>query len=357
MNRAFTRRQLLSGGAAVALGLGSGAVSAASPEARLNEVYRAMAVGDRRRALTLARALTRDVPGFQLAQLVYGDLLMSTRGPIRSVGAIPPGMRAPNDTLLRLQDEARRRLRATAEEPPAGNVPREVLELADNVRHVVVVDASHSRAYLFEHRNRRLMLSRNFYASFGQAGFDKRVEGDLRTPLGVYHVTSRPDDRNLDELYGIGALPLNYPNELDRRQGRTGSGIWLHGVPRVSYSRSPYATEGCVAMANDDMAHLLKVLEPGKTPVIITDEVQWSHPAANERERSAFRGVFSHWQQARPSGGGIAQLSIFRWRREREVTVVNYTERPRGRDSGSQRRQYWLRERDGWKLFFDGAVG
>ena len=40
-----------------------------SPEARLIEVYRAVARGDRQ-ALPLAAALVRDVPGFQLGQLV-----------------------------------------------------------------------------------------------------------------------------------------------------------------------------------------------------------------------------------------------------------------------------------------------
>ena len=50
-----------------------------SPEARLIEVYRAIAAGDRR-ALPLAASLARDVPGCQLGQLVYADRLLARSG-------------------------------------------------------------------------------------------------------------------------------------------------------------------------------------------------------------------------------------------------------------------------------------
>ena len=241
-----------------------------SPEARLIAVYRAIAAGDRQ-ALPLAASLVRDVPGFQLGQLVYADLLLARSGSFPDLTTATDGPPAVREQLQKLRAEADRRLNALSEMPPPGTVPEQLLRLAPNVRHVVVVDASHSRVYVFEQQAGGLQLIRSFYASVGRAGFDKRVEGDLRTPLGVYFITSRLDDQQVEELYGIGALPLNYPNEHDRRLGRTGSGIWLHGVPRATYSRSPYATEGCVALANDDMAYLMAVLQTRRTPVIIAD--------------------------------------------------------------------------------------
>ena len=35
----------------------------------------------------------------------------------------------------------------------------------------------------------------------------------------------------LTDFYGTGAYPISYPNEWDKRQGRNGHGIWLHGTP------------------------------------------------------------------------------------------------------------------------------
>lgn len=46
-------------------------------EARLVQVYKSVGAGDTRRALLQAQTLVRDFPHFQLAQLVYGDLLLA----------------------------------------------------------------------------------------------------------------------------------------------------------------------------------------------------------------------------------------------------------------------------------------
>ncbi|MBE0588075.1 MAG: L,D-transpeptidase family protein [Hydrogenophaga sp.] len=366
-----------------------------SPEARLITVYRAIAAGDRQ-ALPLAASLVRDVPGFQLGQLVYADLLLARSGSFPGLTTATDGPPAVREQLQKLRAEAHRRLNALSEMPPPGTVPEQLLRLAPNVRHVVVVDASHSRVYVFEQQAGGLQLIRSFYASVGRAGFDKRVEGDLRTPLGVYFITSRLDDQQVEELYGIGALPLNYPNEHDRRLGRTGSGIWLHGVPRATYSRSPYATEGCVALANDDMAYLMEVLQTRRTPVVIADEVNWVHPADQAPERRSFDTLITQWQEARSRGDGRTllalqtadfnaragnplrkvslaaeplrangepdpqaewrQVSVFRWKREAEVAIVNYTAVSTKPLRSTDRRQYWAREQLRWRLFFDGAV-
>lgn len=366
-----------------------------SPEARLIQIYRAIAAGEAQ-ALPLAAALVRDVPGFQLGQLVYGDLLLARSGSFPGFSNTMDGPPAVRGQLQKLRAEAQRRLDSLQEMPPVGAVPEQVLQVARNVRHVVVVDASHSRVYVFEQQANGLQLLRSFYASIGQAGFDKRVEGDLRTPLGVYFITSRLDDQQVEELYGIGALPLNYPNEHDRRLGRTGSGIWLHGVPRATYSRSPYATEGCVALANDDMAYLMQELEPRRTPVIIAEEVRWVKPSALTAQKAEFRELLARWVEARSRGDlvtlqalsardlqsdngargrplkmlvraaatalqnrriDLKEVSIFRWTRGTEVTVVNFSEVVAGEARGLVKRQYWRKEQGSWKLFYEGVIG
>lgn len=384
-----TARSSLNDGAVLAGSLRS------SPEARLIAVYRAIAAGDRQ-ALPLAASLVRDVPDFQLGQLVYADLLLARRGSFPGLTTTTDGPPAVRDQLQKLRAEAHRRLNSLGEMPPPGTVPEQLLQLAPHVRHVVVVDASHSRVYVFEQQVSGLQLIRSFYASVGRAGFDKRVEGDLRTPLGVYFITSRLDDQQVEELYGIGALPLNYPNEHDRRLGRTGSGIWLHGVPRATYSRSPYATEGCVALANDDMAYLMNLLQTRLTPVVIADEVNWVRPADQAAERRSFDTLLTQWQEARARGDArtlqalqtedfnarvgnplrkvslVAEahratgephpqaewrhVSVFRWKREAEVAIVNYTVVTTRRSASFDRRQYWALEQGRWRLFFDGAV-
>lgn len=366
-----------------------------SPEARLIGIYRAIAAGDPA-ALELAHALVRDVPLFQLGQLVYGDLLLTRSGKLdgftSAVGSAP----THGKSLQLLHEEAWRRLRWLGETPSPGLVPQQLVRLAPNVRHLIAVDASHSRVYVFLNTPKGLELIRSFYASIGQGGFDKLVEGDLRTPLGVYFITSRLEEIQLEEIYGIGALPLNYPNEHDRRLGRTGSGIWLHGVPRTGYARSPYATEGCVALANDDMAYLMQTLELRRTPVIIANELHWIRPEAQNTEHTALDAAIADWRQATVRGDVSSlqalqtadfntsksrqsrsasvneekpepmrgthlethwrNVSVFRWTRQADVAIVNYTTVTSPQTRSIERRQYWSREHGRWRLFFDGAV-
>src|SRR5690606_34848488 len=138
-----------------------------------------------------------------------------------------------------------------------------------------VVDARRSRLYVYENRDGYPQLVTDYYVSQGKFGVNKSREGDQKTPLGVYYVTSRLQGRKLPDFYGSGALPISYPNAWDRLNGRGGSGIWLHGTPADSFSRPPLASGGCVVLSNPDLRRLSQEAEIGKTPVVIADEVRF----------------------------------------------------------------------------------
>ena len=59
-------------------------------EARLMEIYRLMANASPKLALVQARQLVTDYPQFQLAQLVYADLMMGRTRPLKTLGDAPP---------------------------------------------------------------------------------------------------------------------------------------------------------------------------------------------------------------------------------------------------------------------------
>jgi murein L,D-transpeptidase YafK len=367
-----------------------------SPEARLIEVYRLIRVGDTRQALAKAESLARDVPNFQLAQLVYGDLLLTRRGKLGPLDVAPselPASAASN--WVQLRHEAAVRLAALTERPPAHAVPRQFIDLPISTRHAIAIDASRSRLYLFENDAQGLRLVADHYVSLGRLGVDKTEQGDQRTPLGVYFITSRLEGRQLKDFYGPGALTLNYPNEYDRRRGKTGGGIWLHGVPPENYARAPQSTDGCVVLANDDLMRLLREVLPRRTPVVITPKLEWVAQSQTERERTAARAMVEQWRQARSRGdlarlmalyspqftsgnanledwskalskelnaaGGreseLKELSILSWRDTSEVLIVTFGEVLKGQRSGPMKRQYWGKEGGQWKIFFEGVIG
>lgn len=65
----------------------------------------------------------------------------------------------------------------------------------------------------------------------------KKMEGDKQVPEGFYHI----DRFNPKSLYYL-SLGLNYPNELDKSLGYTGSDIFIHGK---------CVTVGCLPMTDD----------------------------------------------------------------------------------------------------------
>lgn len=372
------------------------APSTVSPEARLIEVYRLIRGGDTRQALAKAESLARDVPNFQLAQLVYGDLLLTRRGKLGPLDVAPselPASAASNWAQLR--HEAAVRLAALTERPPSQAVPRQFIDLPTSTRHAIAVDASRSRLYLFENDAHGLRLIGDHYVSLGRLGVDKKEQGDQRTPLGVYFITSRLEARQLKDFYGPGALTLNYPNEYDRRRGKTGGGIWLHGVPPENYARAPQSTDGCVVLANDDLLRLLRDVSPRRTPVIIAPRIEWVAQSHTERERTAARALVEQWRQARSRGdmgklmsfystqftsgsadlaqwsqtmsrevnaargreSELKELSILSWRDTSEVLIVTFGEVLKGQVSGPMKRQYWGKEGGQWKIFFEGVIG
>jgi L,D-transpeptidase YnhG len=376
-------------------------------EARLIEIYQHIGRGQHRQALQLAESLVIQHPNFHLAHLVHGDLLSMQARPIQRLGDVPDTKAlAANEQLDVLRDESRRRLVALTERPPQGHIPDQILALAPRSRHAIAIDASRSRLYLFENQTLtgqeapasappQLRLIGDFYISVGLSGIEKIVEGDQRTPLGVYYITGNLNPANLPDLYGVGALPINYPNALDLQRGKTGHGIWLHGTPRAQFVRAPQASDGCVVLSNPDLERLMATVAIRTTPVIIAPELRWVAPEALEQDRSDFNAALAAWRNAKSQGEldalrgmysdqfrthgrqttqwwtrleselrnkgnravELRELSLLRWHDSDETMVVNFSEALEGQARGVNKRQYWGRENGRWKIFFEGQVG
>ena len=161
--------------------------------------------------------------------------------------------------------------------------------------YLIAVDKSRQELAFFERRS-PLKLSRRFACTTGQAVGDKILEGDLKTPEGIYFVGYRIGS-GLDFIkYGHEAYTLNYPNPVDRLRKKTGYGIWIHGrgEPLV-----PLQTEGCVSMNNSDLALLNKVLVPG-APVALTGSFVYEPKVGPEDEKTCLllRDKVEAWARA-----------------------------------------------------------
>ena len=288
---------LLSGPAAAA-GTQAGAVatslSAASephPETQLLSAIDALNAGRVEEAWTALDRLVQRQPNFRLARLFHGEVLAARSGkPVGATGT------ADDADVQGLVEEARLRLQQWREPVPAGSVPDVILQLSQRHPHAVIVDLPRARLYLVENTRDGMRIVKNFFASIGKGGWGKRSTGDNRTPVGIYHITGFIHDQTLPELYGAGAFPVSYPNVWDQRLKYTGSGIWLHGVPRATFNRAPRSSEGCVTLANTDLLELKPFLVAGETPVVFTDALTWQPKQQGWDRRAEFLEQLEGWR-------------------------------------------------------------
>ncbi len=344
-------------------------------------------------ALQQTESLLKQYPNFRLAHLIKGDLLLARGKPLATFGNAQD---APEEKLTDLREEAIARLKAYRNKPgETAYVPRYLLQLQPDQKHAIVIDTQKARLYLYQNDNGRPRFVADYYISYGKLGADKKREGDKRTPTGVYHVTSSLSTKKLGDFYGSGAFPINYPNEWDKRQGRNGYGIWLHGTPSDTYSRPPKASDGCVVLSNTDLNALAKNLQIGLTPVIISNSIEWLSHDDWQKERTSLTKKIDEWradwesrdtarylkhysakfrtkeqtleqfakQKHQVNTGKawvkvkLSNVSMFRDPKD-ELVVVTFEQDYQSNNLNNQmrKRQYWIREDGTWKIVFEGAA-
>lgn len=363
-------------------------------EAQLGSIFDKIESNRLDLAMRQTDALLASYPTFRLGHLIRGDLLLARTRPLGTFGDV--GSEVATEKVADLRDEAMARLKAYRAKPPVDYVPRYLMQMHAEQRYAVVVDTQKSRLYLYQNDKGTPKFVADYYISQGKLGSNKVREGDRRTPIGVYHVTSSLPRSGLADLYGTGAFPLNYPNAWDKRQGRDGHGIWLHGTPSDTYSRPPKASEGCVVLSNQDLDALAKTLQVGLTPVIISNSIEWLSQDDWQVERDSLLAVIESWRQAWESRNAsdyaenyaqdfnadgqdraawlarkqtvnaakswikvrVDNISMFRNPGVEDHVVVTFDQ-----DYGSsnlsgqmKKRQYWVKESGRWRIVKEDAV-
>lgn len=364
-------------------------------ESMLVKTLREIKQGDTAKALDSVNQLIEFKPNFKLAHLIRGDLLAAKSGQLDAFG---------NANLHNKQDiddfkaEAQVRVEHFLSDDRAQKIPNTVIRLDATQQHAIVVDTSKSRLYLYEKQQDGLQYVADYYVTIGKNGVDKKLEGDKRTPLGVYF-TNKKLTGPLPDMYGDGAYPLSYPNEMDQHQSRSGSGIWLHGTPTDTYSRAPRASDGCVVLSNPDLKALEPVLKQGGVPVIIGNTFEWLTPAQTPAlsQGKALEDAIESWRQDWVSQNSnqylshyskqffysdgnyqkwadyktqiqarkpkveirINDISMFNYPNSTQpMVVVNFEQdfRAPNLQNKMRKRQYWVLDNNQWKIMYEGAV-
>jgi murein L,D-transpeptidase YafK len=349
--------------------------------------------GQLQQALETTEELLNKAPNFKLAHLVRGDLLMARAQQISSFGNSPGRQ---SEVIQDFQSEARLRLEHyLAQQRPRG-LPEPLWQIDKSHEHVIVVDADKSRLYVYRNDNGKPVYVADYYVTLGKNGSDKFVEGDKRTPIGVYFAGTKLT-KELPDFYGGMAFPLNYPNEWDRQQGKNGYGIWLHGTPSDTYSRPPLASDGCLVMANPELKTLEPLFKSGRTLFVIANNLQWLEENQVSQHKLSLVSAMESWRKDWESQNTerylahysrsffskdsdynawvshkrrvqankpdvqikLSNVSMLRYpNSKQDMAVVNFEQSFKSNhlDSKMRKRQYWILENNTWKIMYEGPA-
>ncbi|WP_457600112.1 L,D-transpeptidase family protein [Hydrogenivirga sp.] len=184
---------------------------------------------------------------------------------------------------------------------------------------VIVENPEDKYVFLVEKMSQYLLIYKgkvleNLYpVTTGQDWEDKWVEGDKRTPEGIYYFTKFIPPRRLPKMYGGIAVVLNYPNPVDRLLGKGGSGIWLHGSDEENRYNIPFSTRGCVVADNNDLKHIVKRIAKNNTLIAIYKEIP------TDIETDDVIGFLNRWESSWENKDVETYLSLyskrFTWKR------------------------------------------
>ena len=129
----------------------------------------------------------------------------------------------------------------------------------------IVVQKSQRRMYLLH--NQEVLKSYDIGLGFAPEGH-KKIEGDGKTPEGMYFI----DRRNPNSNYHL-SIGISYPNPVDRMAaadlGKSpGGDIFIHGRPWKDRKGGRDWTAGCIAVTNREMEDIYAMVRNG-TPISI----------------------------------------------------------------------------------------
>lgn len=188
-----------------------------------------------------------------------------------------------------------------AEMPPAGMLPSALLALSVEgdtfPRRAFLVDKSRRTLTVWEGQGKSMKLLCAYPTDIGQKTGDKLVQGDLRTPEGIYFFQTTMDGYKVDfNQYGSRIFTLDYPNYFDNLEKKTGNGIWLHSIPETkSLLRG---SRGCVVVRNNVLAELAKYIDLKQTPIVIVGEVQYLPEEKWLAEQASMKSWLEAWRTA-----------------------------------------------------------
>ena len=173
-----------------------------------------------------------------------------------------------------------------------GQIPDSIVAFSSG--YAVVVDKEHQKLYVF-YKSGKYSKVFETVCSTGKNPGSKRIAGDAKTPNGIFFATRILENPGPPETYGSLAFTLDYPTLSDKRAGKDGNNIWIHGTTKPLL---PQQSNGCVVLSDEDMKKLANFIHLNRTPVIISESINWVDQDYLSDSRDEFEKILWSWNKA-----------------------------------------------------------
>jgi murein L,D-transpeptidase YafK len=287
----------------------------------LDQIHLAMARGDLKKAFTELAQARKNVDD-HLSRVT--EPLAKPDIALKQQTATPPSAAVPGSKPPAALPVAVRPVTGTTTvKPSPAVIPAGLTIAADEVPHpfilaeageyLLITEKDQKALHLFRYTDNRFTLLKSYPCIVGANGLDKTREGDLATPVGNYFFLRYTPGKNLPEKYGHGAFVLNYPNFMDRKARKDGTGIWLHGhTPTKSLGDQELQnTSGCIVVGNDVLRELSELLKASGTPIVVVNRLELTK-LSRQRQLAEELGTFmKSWGKAWESGNTSKFMSYY----------------------------------------------
>jgi len=188
-----------------------------------------------------------------------------------------------------------------AQIPETGKLPNALLSLHSESgtfsQYAFLVDKKARTLTVWQNAGDTVKLVGAWPTDIGRKDGDKLVQGDHRTPEGIYFFQTTMDGAKVNfNEYGKRIFTLDYPNYFDRLEKKTGNGIWLHAIPdSKSLLRG---SRGCVVVRNEVIDSLSRFIDLKRTPIVIVSEVEYMAPEKWQQLKVQLNTWIDTWRKS-----------------------------------------------------------
>lgn len=171
--------------------------------------------------------------------------------------------------------------------------------------HVILVEKGPHKLHIYENSGSFPKLVKTFNMATGKFKGDKSVNGDHKTPEGIYTIYDFLSKEELfrrhgdyAKIYGPGAFPMDYPNFMDHRAGKTGGGIWLHSTDNDDRIQKGLDSRGCVVLQANDLKEVSQFIDISNTPIVVVQDSFFLSKNSWENTRKEISTSVNKWIKA-----------------------------------------------------------